>query len=295
MFERHKAKKAAKQKMKQLIALQNGGAVRDVKSQSPQDEKEETERLARAANYEALRRTMSFRNDIRENILWIILGAVVLFVEYLLVGIYYTLPTFVVMALIVKMYTSRFYRVPMQYVLLMKVPENSQVFIGFFGFPLKIFNNINVVGLENMIRTPNYGPVYLVSDIEFDGNVPVSMTFSYVHFPEFDFLTKRQTYPIMVEYLNRLIVVDTKLRELMDMNVSAMSAEMTAQRLKRISQGKTEDVFALNREREKLIESIKRLMEDNNIAEQLVRNNASAEGLADEYGEGMEDEQAAEQ
>lgn len=293
MFERHRARKAAKLKMRQLAQLQNGGAVMDVQSEAPRDREEETVRLARAANYEVLRRTMSFRNDLRENILWIILGSIILFVEYLLVGIYYTLPTFVVMSIIVKFYTSRFYRVPMQYVLLMKVPENSQVFIGFFGFPLKIFNSINVVGLENMIRTPNYGPVYLVSDIEFDGNIPVSMTFSYVHFPEFDFLTKRQTYPVMVEYLNRLIVVDTKLRELMDMNVSAMSAEMTAQRLKRISQGKTEDVFALNRERENLIESIKRLMEDNDVAEQLVRNNASAEDIASEYGEGIEDEQTA--
>lgn len=266
MFEKHKAKKAAKRKFEQL----------QVQSQEAEPEKQDSggnaDSQVRYARYMELSRMMSFWGDMRQNIGWTVVGAILIAIEYLLVGIDYTLPTLVIMGLIIRTYTRRFYKVPMQYILLINIQENRPTFIGFFGFPYKVFNLVDVEGVENMIRTPNYGPVYLAREIEFEGSIPVKIKFSYIHFPEFDFVTKRETYPIMVEYLNRLVVLDTKLRETLDLNVAALSADMTQQRLKRISQGKTEDAFSLNRERDNLLKEITELFAQNNLSEKELRN-----------------------
>ena len=280
MFEKHKMKKAAKQKFRDLQATQMANNM--------QKQYQESTTEVRSLNYAKLASIMNVKADIMDNIVWIAVGVIILGVEYALIGPLYMLPTFLFMGLVIRSYTKKFYRVPMQYVLLIKIEEDRQTFIGFFGFPYKVFNYVDIVGVENMIRTPNYGPVYLAKDIQFDGDIPVSITFSYVHFPEFDFLTKKQIYPTMVEYLNRLVLLDTKLREMMDMNVSAMSAAMTAQRLKRISQGKTEDVFKLNAEREKLLKEISELVNQNKQVETQIRGDEETE---EEMEAGLEDVQ----
>jgi len=61
--------------------------------------------------------------------------------------------------------------------------------------------------------------------------------------------------------------MDTKLREMMDLNTAAMAADITSQRLKRISQGKTEDVLKLHTEREKLMKEIAEIMNRNEETE----------------------------
>jgi len=262
MFEKHKMKKEAKQKFRDL---QSSQMANQMQQQQQQQQTEEGE--VRTANYARLASIMNLKADIMENIGWIIVGSVILLIEYFIIGILYTLPTFIFMALIIRGYTRRFYRVPLQYVLLTKIEENRQTFVGFFGFPYKIFNYIDTEGVENMVRTPNYGPVYLASDIVFEGDIPVKIKFSYIHFSQYDFITKKQTYPLMVEYLNRLIIMDIKLREMMDLNTAAMAADITSQRLKRISQGKTEDVLKLHSEREKLMKEIAEIMNRNEETE----------------------------
>jgi hypothetical protein len=272
MFEKHKMKKEAKRKFRDLQSTQ-------MANQMQQQNEEEGE--VRSTNYARLASIMNVKADIMENLGWIIVGCIILLVEYFIIGILYTLPTFIFMALIIRGYTRRFYRVPLQYVLLTKIEENKQTFVGFFGFPYKIFNYVDTEGVENMIRTPNYGPVYLASDIVFEGDIPVKIKFSYIHFSQYDFITKKQTYPLMVEYLNRLIIMDTKLREMMDLNTAAMAADITSQRLKRISQGKTEDVLKLHTEREKLMKEIAEIMNRNEETE----NNLNKENGAIEEEE----------
>lgn len=280
MLEKHKIKKAAKQKFLDLQSTQMANNMQgQVQGQSSE---------VRTANYERLASIMSVKADVMDNLGWIIVGMIILAVEYFIVGPLYMLPTFLFMGLVIRSYTKRFYRVPMQYVLLIKMEPDRQTFVGFFGFPYKVFNYVDVEGVENMIRTPNYGPVYLARDVQFDGDIPVSIKFSYIHFPEFDFITKKQIYPTMVEYLNRLVLLDTKLREMMDMNISAVAADMTTQRLKRISQGKSEDVFKLNSEREKLLKEISELVNQNNQVEMQLRDDDES---ADEMEAGLEDAQ----
>ena len=85
-----------------------------------------------------------------------------------------------------------------------------------------------------------------------------------------------------------MVLLDTKLREMMDMNISAVAADMTTQRLKRISQGKSEDVFKLNSEREKLLKEISELVNQNNQVEMQLRDDDES---ADEMEAGLEDAQ----
>lgn len=279
MFEKHKMKKAAKQKFMDLQSTQMANQMQE-QSQNAGE--------VRTANYARLASFMNLKADIFDNLGWIIVGVIILGVEYAIIGPLYMFPTFIFMGLVIRSYTKKFYRVPMQYVLLVKMDENKQTFVGFFGFPYKVFNYVDTEGVENMIRTPNYGPVYLARDLQFDGDIPVKITFSYIHFSEFDFVTKKQTYPLMVEYLNRLVVQDTKLREMMDLNTAAMASDMTSQRLKRISQGKSEDVFKLNTEREKLLKEIAEIVNRNNQTEEQLRED---DGSMADQEEGLENAQ----
>jgi chaperonin cofactor prefoldin len=58
--------------------------------------------------------------------------------------------------------------------------------------------------------------------------------------------------------------------------------------LKRISQGKSEDVFKLNSEREKLLKEISELVNQNNQVEMQLRDDDES---ADEMEAGLEDAQ----
>ena len=222
---------------------------------------------AGTSNADVLRRIMSFRHDLRENIVWILMGALILIIEYLVIGVIFTVVTAVFFSIIVRVFTARFYKVPMQYVLLIRIQEGKPTFVDFLGFPLKLFRYIDTEGLENMFRTPENGVVYLASDVEFDGEIPVKITFSWTHFPEYMFLLRKETYAVMAKYLNRLILIDFKLRELLDMNSYAIASEMTTGRLHRIGQGKTEDALNLHSERRDVLQEIAELMKKNDIME----------------------------
>jgi len=273
MFEKHKQKKEARimaqniatnlqaQEMaKQLISENNN-------SGGTSGEGSDADR-SKTFNIDVLSELMSLRNDIRENIGWIVLGALLIVLSYFLVGITFTVPTFIVTSLFVYMYTKRFYHVATQSVLLIDLQPNKPVHIEFVNFPYKVFQYIDTIGLTNMVFSPDRGSIFLANQIEYsDRGIPVRIKFAWLHFPEHDFVTKKETYTILVEYVNRLVVINAKLKELMDMNTYTLASEMTEQRLKRINEGKMDTVFQLQQEERELTQKIVRLLHENEVIE----------------------------
>lgn len=71
----------------------------------------------------------------------------------------------------------------------------------------------------------------------------------------------------MVEYLNRLILLDFKLRSLMDLNTHAVASEMLREKMLRINQGKTEEATQLQQERQELLKEIAKQYHDLEVIE----------------------------
>lgn len=268
MFEKHKMRKEAKEVLIQMQAQQYAKEKFDKQQQaSAESEKGETvNEFQREANYEELSRIMSLRNDIRENIFWIMFGTILLIVEYLLIGPTFLLFSVITFGLVVYIFTGKFYHVHTQKLFLIKLESDRQAFMEFLSIPFKIFRHIDTMRLENSVMTQE-GPVYMIDDIEFEGNIPVSMTFAYSHFPAYKFLLKKETYGLMVEYINKLVLVDFKLRSLLDLNTHAVASEMLREKMLRINQGKAEEAAELQKERQQLMKDIAEMFHDLEVTE----------------------------
>ena len=277
MFEKHKIKKQGKAILRDMQAQQYAQQkMNATQPPSPDSGQGKTaSEFERMANYDELSRIMTVWNDIRENIVWVVFGFFMLILEYLLVGISFLLFSIVFFGLVIWIYTSKIYHVHMQRVLLLKLPSNKQAYIDFLSIPYKIFRHIDTVGLENSIMTPE-GPVYAIDDIEYEGDIPVRMRFSYSHFPAYKFLMKKETYSLMVEYLNKLILLDFKLRALMDLNTHAVASEMVREKMRRINEGRVEEATQLHQERQELLKVIAQQYHDLEIIEK--KEELSTEG-----------------
>ena len=257
MFEKRKIKKQGRAILRDMQAQQY--AQQQMKAAQPPSSDSGQGKTAsefeRMANYDELSRIMTVWNDIRENLVWVVFGFFVLAIEYFLVGAAFLLFSVVFFGLFIWVYTSKFYHVHTQRVLLLRLESAKQTYLDFLSIPYKIFRHIDTVGLENSIMTPE-GPVYAIDDIEFEGDIPAKMRFSYIHFPSYKFLMKKETYSIMVEYLNRLILLDFKLRSLMDLNTHAVASEMVREKMRRINEGRTEEATQLQQERQELLKVI---------------------------------------
>ena len=282
MFEKHKIKKQGKAILRDMQAQQYAQQkMNAAQPPSPDSGQGKTaSEFERMANYDELSRIMTVWNDIRENIVWVVFGFFMLILEYLLVGISFLLFSIVFFGLVIWIYTSKFYQVHMQRVLLLKLPSNKQAYMDFLSIPYKIFRHIDTVGLENSIMTPE-GPVYAIDDIEYEGDIPVRMRFSYSHFPAYKFLMKKETYSLMVEYLNKLILLDFKLRSLMDLNTHAVASEMVREKMRRINEGRVEEATQLQQERQELLKAIAQEYHNLEIVEKKESPSEEAENAAD--------------
>ncbi len=268
MFDKHKIKKQGKEILRNLQAQQYAQDQMKASQPSSSDTGQgvTASELERMSNFNELSRIMTVWNDIRENLMWVVFGFFVLIIEYVLVGIAFLLFSVVFFGLFIWIYTAKFYHVHTQRVLLLKLGSQSQGYLDFMSIPYKVFRHIDTVGLENTIMTRE-GPVYAIDDIEFEGDIPVRMRFSYSHFPSYKFLMKKETYNLMVEYLNRLILLDFKLRSLMDLNTHAVASEMLREKMLRINQGKTEEATQLQQERQELLKEIAKQYHDLEVIE----------------------------
>jgi hypothetical protein len=256
MFEKRKAKKMGKEILRNMQAQQYANEqMKQMQTESQSGQGKTLGEFERAANFENLRRIMSLKNDIRENLIWVVMGTFLLIVEYFLVGIAFLLFSVMFFGLLIRIYTSKFYHVHMQRVFLLNLGSDTQTYMDFISIPFKIFRHIDTVGLENSIMTPE-GPVFAIDDIEYEGDIPVRMRFSYSHFPAYKFLMKKETYSLMVQYINRLVLLDFKLRALMDLNTHAVASEMLREKMKRINEGRLEEAAQLQQERQQLLKDI---------------------------------------
>jgi hypothetical protein len=256
MFEKRKAKKMGQEILRNMQAQQYAEErMKQMQTESQSGQGKTLGEFERAANVESLQRIMSLKNDIRENLIWVVMGTFLLIVEYFLVGIAFLLFSAVFFGLLIRIYTYKFYHVHMQRVFLLNLSSDTQTYMDFISIPFKIFRHIDTVGLENSIMTPE-GPVYAIDDIEFEGDIPVRMRFSYSHFPAYKFLMKKEAYSLMVQYINRLVLLDFKLRALMDLNTHAVASEMLREKMKRINEGKLEEAAQLQQERQQLLKDI---------------------------------------
>ena len=277
MFEKRKIKKEAKEIAKQAAITAQAQEIAKNMVPNQANSNNHPEGETRTVDNSMLSQMFSLKNDIRDNLMWILLGIMLLAVSYEVVGLEFTLTAFVIMGVIVYVYTSKFYHVPLQSVLLLKIPQDQPVQIRFVSFPYRIFQFVNTVGMTNAVFTPDRGTIFLANDIIYgDNGYPTAIKFSWIHFPEYSFIMKKEVYAILVEYVNRLILINSKLNELMDLNTYAIASEITENRIKRIGEGKMANVMKLQAEQQELQKKIAQLVHDNDIIENKSQANEEA-------------------
>ena len=260
MFEKRKINKLAKAKALELAATKQ--AQEAVSSQSSKD----GTRYAR--NVDALSRLATWKNDIRENLGWVILGSILIIISYFLVGIEFIIPLGLIGALLVRTIVMKFHHPSYQWLLLIKIRKEESAYIRWIGVPSKLFAFIDLQGMANTVMTDTYGPVFLIRDIEFGpAGIPVRIKFAWIHFPEFQFVLKKEVYASLIEYLNKLVYADYLLQETMEFSSTSKAKDMTAERMANVSRAKTESPIAIKRMQEEASKKLVTIMEDLDLIE----------------------------
>lgn len=224
-------------------------------------------------NADVIRNYMSLRSVIRENIGKVILGLIMVIGSFLVIGWEFTLATVVVFGLGIRFYTRRFYSPSATHLLEIQMEENKPVFINSYWMPSFIFDMVNTEGLVNQVISNFNGTrhtLYIVKKIDWDPenpNIPVKVHFSWIHFPAHKFLLQKETYRVMVEYLNRLIVLNYKERHLRDIHTWATVRAQTKSRFDAIGLGKTGGIPEISEEMDRLVDEVARLERENDNIE----------------------------
>lgn len=241
MFEKRKLKKAAKEKARDLKSTQMAKELVDSESQDASD-------VRRTQNYAALEEMASWKNDVRENIGWIIVGTIILGVGTLVAGWEISVPMGLVLGFVTNIVVKRFHHPQYQWLLYIKMETDSATAISWVGIPYRLFQFVDRRGLTNTIETSTYGPVYLVNDMEVGpSGIPVAIRFSWMHFPEYQFLLKKRVYNTFVEYLNQLVITDFELNETLNIQSILMGREMTESRMQNINTAKTKSPLVVSK------------------------------------------------
>jgi len=275
-LQNRKVKKGTQKALKeQEIARQVSEQVARLQAQGQQQQSvPPPSDMTGQANLGWLRYYMSKTAIIRENLRYIIIGAVISVVEYIVVGPIFTLSTLLVFGVVLRYYTEKFYHPASVHLLEIRMDQEKQV--GFYSWHIaeEIFDHINTDKLVNQIRTNLDGhkhTMYIVSKIDWDEEdprIPKVIHFSWIHFPAYNFLLKKDTYAIMVDYLNRLIVLNFKQRELMDIHAWAMTKDQTRQRFESLNLAKTGGIAEIREEEDRIVDEITRFEKDNGLLEE---------------------------
>ncbi|MCL5794435.1 MAG: hypothetical protein M1138_06380 [Candidatus Thermoplasmatota archaeon] len=282
MFNR-KYKKMVKEAKMQAMAKEE--AEKQLQLEKAQAEVQADDELSHAGdvNADAVRNYMSIRSVIRENIGKVIFGSVMVIAALVVIGWEFTLATLVVFALGIRFYTRRFYTPSATHLLEIQMEADKPVYINSYWVPSFIFDMVNTEGLVNQVVSNFNGSrhtLYIVKKIDWDPenpDIPVKIHFSWIHFPAHKFLLQKETYRIMVEFLNRLIVLNYKERELRDIHTWATVRAQTKSRLEAIGLGKTGGIPEITEEMDRLVDEIARFEKENDDIERNVSVSTSGE------------------
>ena len=244
-----------------------------LKESSEQDEIEERQ--------EELAEYMSFREVLRAITGYIFIAAVFNIIAGLIVGFEYTIPMFLVAIIIMNSVIGRLYTP--QYITVVEIaaPDTASLNWNIYRFPPYIFTKLVRKNMVNQIVTNQYGPAYLATEVVWKGNVPVAIEFAWIHFPEHNFVGKKEVYNSMKIYLNRLLKIDFKLQELFTLEVAAATKEATRERFNLMNIGKNQEVSRVLAEEAKIMEDIR---QEFRINDHIERDSARR----DEHGDTIE-------
>ena len=260
MFEKRRIRKLAKAKAEEMAATKQ--------AQETVSNQDSSSGSRYARNVEALSRIATWKNDIQENLGWVILGSILITISYFLVGIEFIIPLGLIGALVVRTIVMKFHHPAYQWLLLIKMNKGESAYIRWIGVPSKLFAFIDLEGMANTIMTDTYGPVFLIRDIEFGpAGIPVRIKFAWIHFPEFKFLLKKEVYASLIEYLNKLVYADYLLQETMEFSTTSKAKDMTAERMANMSRAKTESPIAIKRMQEETSKKLVTILEDLDLIE----------------------------
>ncbi len=221
-------------------------------------------------NSSAIREMASLKSILRNNVGFVFIGVLILIAEIFIAGPLYTLGTMLVMVLALYFWLTRLYTPSYIHILLVKMKPSrtgrgSPVVYGYLHIPVSMFGHIETEGVAPSIHDLRYGPgVYMAEDVEYDDfGYPARIRFTWMQFPELEFMLKKEMYSIMKEYLERLVIISDKQTELGKFLSIAAAREMTKERFKTIDKAKSLEYEALEDEKNALMGNITRLLKDN--------------------------------
>ena len=245
----------------------------------------------------ALKEIASLKYIVRENAGIVFVGILVLLGEILLAGIPYTLATLIVMTGLSYVWLTKFHQPQYIHILLVKIKRStkgrgSPVVMGYLHIPARMFQYVETEGVAPSINDLRYGPgVYMAEDVEYDDyGYPKKIHFTWMQFPELEFMLKKEVYGILKEYTERLVLISDKQSELGKFLSIAAAREMTENRFKTINDAKISDFEELEKQKKNLFNGISRLFEENKVT----LLGSSGIGSGDEQENGDYDEEPIE-
>jgi hypothetical protein len=198
-----------------------------------------------------------------------------------------------VMILALYFWLTRLYTPSYIHILLVKMKPSktgrgSPVVYGYLHIPVSMFLHIETEGVAPSIHDLRYGPgVYMAEDVAYDEfGYPSRIKFTWMQFPELEFMLKKEMYSIMKEYLERLVIISDKQTELGKFLSIAAAREMTKERFKTIDKAKSLEYEALEDEKQAMMANISRLLKDN---DNLLKGQSASYKEEEEEVEGPEE------
>ena len=244
-------------------------------------------------NSSAIREMASIKYILRNNVGFVFIGVLILIAEIFIAGLLYTLGTMAVMVLALYFWLTRLYTPSYIHILLVKMKPSktgrgSPVVYGYLHIPVSMFLHIETEGVAPSIHDLRYGPgVYMAEDVAYDEfGYPSRIKFTWMQFPELEFMLKKEMYSIMKEYLERLVIISDKQTELGKFLSIAAAREMTKERFKTIDKAKSLEYEALEDEKQAMMANISRLLKDN---DNLLKGQSASYKEEEEEVEGPEE------
>lgn len=269
--------------------LQTRAARQNSQSQQPEDSRGDVDSSA-------LREMSSLKNILKANIGVLFVSVLILVGEIILAGPIYALVTLIIMMGASYLWLTRFHTPQYIHILLVKIKPSkkgrgSPVVVGYLHIPVHMFRFVETEGVAPSINDLRYGPgVYMAEDVEYDDyGFPKKIHFTWMQFPELEFMLKKEVYSILKEYTERLVLISDKQTELGKFLSIAAAREMTEKRFQTINDAKVSDYEDLERQKQNLFKGLTRLL-DENKATLMGSSGLGSEESEDGYGEGYGEE-----
>jgi hypothetical protein len=209
-------------------------------------------------------RYVSIWSSIRETWWRFGLGAFLLYISYLLVGVAFTAAMTLIMSLVIFLYTDKIHRVPGEKILEIRIYKKSLLFHE-YRIPPALFNMVVMENYQPAART-SIGSIHLAEMVEFDERGVVS-AIRFMH-PEHNllkFIMDAEEYGNLIQIAINDEHLITKYEKLMPLLTKLAARKITKEQFEALGSAYSEDEDQAPKVIKKSLEEIRDLKDTNDL------------------------------